>query len=63
MYLNLFLVEIEQFTDCFYVEFEKVHCARRAKTLVDRKNFYGGNRFLIIVIWKLIDFSLLVKFQ
>lgn len=37
-----FTVEIEQFTDCYYIEYEKVHFARRAKAFVDRKNFYGG---------------------
>ncbi|XP_055319308.1 RNA-binding protein 48 [Sitodiplosis mosellana] len=35
-------VEIEQFTDCYYVKFQKVHQARMAKSRVDRKNFYGG---------------------
>lgn len=41
-----FTVEIEQFTDCYHVEFEKVHCARRAKHKIDRKNFYGGKSIL-----------------
>ena len=37
-----FAVEIEQFTDCYYVKYQKIHFARRAKTFIDRKNFYGG---------------------
>lgn len=43
-----FLVNIEQFTDCYYIRYEKVHCARRAKAYADRKNFYGG-KFQIVV--------------
>ncbi|XP_031630076.1 RNA-binding protein 48 isoform X2 [Contarinia nasturtii] len=35
-------VQIEQFTDCYYVKYEKVHQARLAKARIDRKNFYGG---------------------
>lgn len=38
-----FSVEIEQFTDCYYVAYEKLHNARTAKAMIDRKNFYGGN--------------------
>lgn len=41
----MFSVEIEQFTDCFYVKFERVHCARYAKAKVDRRNFYGGSSY------------------
>lgn len=35
-------VEIEPFTDVFHVQFEKLERARRAKRLLDAKNFYGG---------------------
>ncbi|KAL9698099.1 hypothetical protein quinque_001540 [Culex quinquefasciatus] len=35
-------VEIEPFTDVFHVRFEKLERARRAKKLLDAKNFYGG---------------------
>uniref|UniRef100_A0A1Q3F253 Putative rna-binding protein 48 n=1 Tax=Culex tarsalis TaxID=7177 RepID=A0A1Q3F253_CULTA len=35
-------VDIEPFTDVFHVQFEKLDRARRAKKLLDAKNFYGG---------------------
>lgn len=35
-------VAIEPFTDVFHVQFEKLDRARRAKKLLDAKNFYGG---------------------
>ncbi|EDS37761.1 conserved hypothetical protein [Culex quinquefasciatus] len=35
-------VEVEPFTDVFHVRFEKLERARRAKKLLDAKNFYGG---------------------
>ncbi|XP_055634724.1 RNA-binding protein 48 isoform X2 [Toxorhynchites rutilus septentrionalis] len=34
--------KIEPFTDVFHVKFEKIEKARRAKKIVDAKNFYGG---------------------
>lgn len=34
--------EVEAFTDVFYVRFEKLDKARRAKKFLDAKNFYGG---------------------
>ncbi|XP_065076911.1 RNA-binding protein 48 [Ochlerotatus camptorhynchus] len=34
--------EVEAFTDVFYVRFEKLDKARRAKKILDAKNFYGG---------------------
>lgn len=40
--LSAIPVDIEQFTDCYYIKYEKIHCARKAKAFVDRKNFYGG---------------------
>lgn len=57
--MSLFTVEIEQFTDCYYVKFQKVFQARKAKATVDRKNFYGG--MMIIKKFKsiLTDFFLL----
>lgn len=51
-----FTVEIEQFTDCYYIEYEKVHFARRAKAFVDRKNFYGG--MLKYLQWSMNGFGL-----
>lgn len=36
------LVEVEQFTDCYHIVYEKLYCARRAKQANDRRNFYGG---------------------
>lgn len=41
-YMFLKSVNIEQFTDVFRVEFEKLEHARRAKKFSDAKNFYGG---------------------
>jgi len=38
----LFSVELEAFTDCFHVCFEKLERARKAKKIIDKKNFYGG---------------------
>ncbi|XP_055603376.1 RNA-binding protein 48 [Uranotaenia lowii] len=35
-------VKIEAFTDVFHVKFEKLERARRAKKLLDARNFYGG---------------------
>lgn len=35
-------VPIEPFTDVFHVQFEKLERARRAKKLLDNRNFYGG---------------------
>lgn len=35
-------VEVESFTDVFHVQFEKLERARRAKKLLDARNFYGG---------------------
>lgn len=34
--------DVELFTDVFYVKFEKLDKARRAKKFLDAKNFYGG---------------------
>lgn len=34
--------DVEAFTDVFYVKFEKLDKARRAKKFLDAKNFYGG---------------------
>lgn len=34
--------ELEAFTDVFHVRFEKLEKARRAKKILDAKNFYGG---------------------
>lgn len=38
----LFLVQLEQFTDCCHVVFDKLEDARKAKRFLDAKNFYGG---------------------
>lgn len=35
-------VPVEPFTDVFHVQFEKLDRARRAKKLLDARNFYGG---------------------
>ncbi|XP_037050689.1 RNA-binding protein 48 [Bradysia coprophila] len=35
-------IDIEKFTDCFKVTFEKIENARRSKKFTDDKNFYGG---------------------
>lgn len=35
-------MDTEAFTDVFYVRFEKLDKARRAKKILDAKNFYGG---------------------
>lgn len=34
--------EIEPFTDCYKISFDKLEHARRAKKFLDAKNFYGG---------------------
>lgn len=39
-------VELEQFTDCYHVVYEKLHIARRAKKFLDAKNFYGGKALI-----------------
>lgn len=41
--LHVVSVEVEQFTDCYHIIYEKTHSARRAKSFYDRRNFYGGN--------------------
>lgn len=35
-------VQIEMFTDCYKIEFEKLEHARRAKKFSDAKSMYGG---------------------
>lgn len=41
------MTDIETFTDCFRITFEKIENARRAKKFTDDKNFYGGKVSLL----------------
>lgn len=36
------IVDVEIFTDCYYIAYKHIQSARKAKLIYDRKTFYGG---------------------
>jgi len=40
--INFLIVELEAFTDVFAVKFERLEVARRAKKMLDARQFFGG---------------------
>lgn len=43
-------VELEQFTDCFHIVFQKLEHSRKAKKFLDARNFYGGNYIVKLLL-------------